>query len=109
MFVLDTNVISELMRPLPDAAVTAWVARCAASDLFTTAITEAELRYGVESLPRGKRRDMLAVGVERMLTGGFVNRILPFDSAAARFYATIAAVCRSSGRPISGYSSVWGA
>ena len=54
MFVLDTNVISELMCPRPDAAVTAWAALHATSDLFTTAVTETELHYGVESLPRGK-------------------------------------------------------
>ena len=102
MFILDTNVVSELMRPAPDPAIASWVAERATSSLFLTAVTEAELRFGLAVMPPGKRRDGLAAGLERMLETGFANRILPFDSAAARAYAGIAAArCRRGrlGRP----------
>ena len=98
MFILDTNVVSELMRPAPDPAIASWVAERATSSLFLTAVTEAELRFGLAVMPPGKRRDGLAAGLERMLETGFANRILPFDSAAARAYAGIAASRRRRGR-----------
>ena len=99
MFILDTNVVSELMRPAPDPAIASWVAERATSSLFLTAVTEAELRFGLAVMPPGKRRDGLAAGLERMLETGFANRILPFDSAAARAYAWIAAARRRRGQP----------
>ena len=99
MFILDTNVVSELMRPAPDPAIASWVAERATSSLFLTAVTEAELRFGLAVMPPGKRRDGLAAGLERMLETGFANRILPFDSAAARAYAGIAAARRRRGQP----------
>lgn len=101
MFVLDTNVVSELMRPAPEPAVASWVAGLATATLFLTAITEAELRFGLAVMPPGRRRDGLAAGLEWMLRPGFANRILPFDSAAARAYAEIAAARRAAGRPVS--------
>ena len=100
MFILDTNVVSELMRPAPDPAIASWVAERATSSLFLTAVTEAELRFGLAVMPPGKRRDGLAAGLERMLETGFANRILPFDSAAARAYAVIAAKRRFAGRAV---------
>ena len=100
MFILDTNVVSEFMRPAPDPTIASWVAGCATSRLFLTAVTEAELRFGLAIMPPGKRRDRLATGLERMLGMGFSNRILPFDSGAARAYAGIAAARRRLGRPI---------
>ncbi|MDE0150016.1 MAG: type II toxin-antitoxin system VapC family toxin [Rhodospirillaceae bacterium] len=100
MFVLDTNVASELMRPAPAPAVTAWVAQWDAEDLFLTAVGEAELRYGIAILPVGRRRNSLEASITRWLNLGFAERILPFDSAAARAYAEIAAVRRFAGRPI---------
>ena len=100
MFILDTNVVSELMRPAADPAVASWVAERATSGLFLTAVTEAELRFGLAVMPPGKRRDGLAKGLERMLETGFANRVLPFDGGAARAYAGIAAVRRQRGRPI---------
>ena len=99
MFILDTNVVSELMRPAPDPAIASWVAERATSSLFLTAVTEAELRFGLAVMPPGKRRDGLAAGLERMLETGFANRILPFDSAAARAYAGIVAARRRRGQP----------
>lgn len=101
MFVLDTNVVSELMHLAPEPAVASWVAGRATASLFLTAITEAELRFGLAVMPPGRRRDGLAAGLERMLRPGFANRILPFDSAAARAYAEIAAARRAIGRPVS--------
>ena len=100
MILLDTNVVSELMRPQPNAGVLDWAARQAASDLFLSTISEAELRYGVEILPAGERRDRLLDAVEAMLRDEFAGRILPFDSAAAQAYASIAAARRAAGRGI---------
>ena len=100
MIILDTNVVSELMRPAPDPAIALWVAERSTSSLFLTAVTEAELRYGLAVMPPGRRRDGLAMGLERMLKTGFANRVLPFDSGAARAYAGIAAARRRAGRPV---------
>ena len=101
MFVLGTNVASELMRLAPEPAVASWVAGRATASLFLTAVTEAELRFGLALMPPGRRRDGLAAGLERMLRPGFANRVLPFDSAAARAYAEIVAARRAAGRPVS--------
>lgn len=101
MIVLDTNVVSELTRPAPSSAVVGWVRRQAAFDLFLTAITEAELRYGVELLPAGRRRNAIFAEVEGVIGEDFAGRILPFDTDAARSYAEIAAARRAAGSPIS--------
>ena len=100
MYVIDTNVASELMRPVPQSAVAEWIAERDASEMFLTAVSEAELRYGVASVPAGRRRDMLEAAMNRWLERGFIERILPFDSAAARAYAEIGAGRRRAGRPI---------
>ncbi len=101
MIVLDTNVVSELMRPSPAASVVDWVAQQAATTLYFSTISEAELRYGVEVLPAGQRRAGLLAAIEEMLREDFAGRVLPFDSDAARAYAVIAAGRRDAGRPIS--------
>ena len=101
MIVLDTNVVSELLRPSPDRTVETWVADRPAADLYFSAVGEAELRYGVAILPAGRRRDALASAIEAILREDFDERILPFDSAAARAYATIAAARRAAGRTAS--------
>ena len=98
MVVLDTNVVSELMRLSPTPAVEAWVAGRSASSLFFSAVGEAELRYGVAIMPAGRRRDRLASEIEAMLRDDFEGRVLPFDSQAARAYAEIAAARRAAGR-----------
>ncbi len=100
MLVVDTNVLSELMRPSPNAAIASWIAERATSSLHLTAVSEAELRFGLAIMPPGRRRDGLAEGLERMLRTGFANRVLPFDSAAASAYAEIAAARRAMGRPM---------
>ena len=101
MFVLDTNVVSELMRPAPEPLIASWIPDRATSSLYLTAISEAELRFGLAVMPSGKRRDGLAAGLERMLRTGFASRNLPFDSAAVRACAVTAATRRAAGRSIS--------
>ena len=101
MILLDTNILSELMRPTPEAAVEQWLADQPAASVFISAITEAELRYGLALMPSGKRRSALAVEIEDMLGEDFSGRILPFDSPAAVAFAEIAAERRQTGRPIS--------
>lgn len=100
MIVLDTNVVSELLRPVPTPRVVDWYAGEAAPDAFVSAVTEAELRYGVAIMPAGRRRDSLATTIEGLLEREFADRILSFNSSAAKAYATIAAERRSAGRPI---------
>ena len=100
MVVIDTNVVSELMRPSPAPAVMAWFSRQDSGDLYLTAVSEAELRAGAAILPSGQRRDRLAAEVDAVVREDFAGRVLPFDSAAARTYAAIAASRRSVGRPI---------
>lgn len=100
MILLDTNVVSELMRTSPDPAVEAWTAGYDAEELFFSAAGEAELRYGAAILPAGRRRDTLFSDIEGMLQEAFGDRVLPFDSDAARSYGDIAAMRRSAGRPV---------
>jgi toxin FitB len=101
MILLDTNVISELMRAEPSLAVLDWFGAHEAADLFISAVTEAELRTGVAILPEGQRRNGLQSALDGMIEEDFPDRVLPFDSAAARAYADIAARRRAAGRPIS--------
>lgn len=101
MILLDTNVLSELMRPAPDPAVERWLAAQPDASLFISAITEAELRYGAALLPSGKRRSALTAEIDGMLEEDFDGRILPFDRLAAQAFAAIAADRRQAGRPIS--------
>jgi hypothetical protein len=82
MIILDTNVLSEIMRVNPAPPVAEWVVGQLRSELFTTAITEAEIFFGIQLLPLGKRRDSLLLAAEAILTDDFAGRILPFDSAA---------------------------
>jgi predicted nucleic acid-binding protein len=100
MILLDTNVISELMRAEPAQIVLDWFGQHDASDLFISAITEAELRTGVAILPDGQRRDRLQAAIDAMIDQDFQSRVLPFDSPAAKAYAEIAAQRRAAGRPI---------
>ncbi len=97
---VDTNVVSELIRKSPHPAVERWAANHSLDDLFFSAVGEAELRYGAVILAAGRRRETLMADIERMLHEAFEDRILPFDSAAALAYADIAGLRRSAGRPI---------
>ena len=101
MIVLDTNVVSELLRPAPSRQVEAWLSAQDGAQVYFTAVGEAELRHGVAVLPEGRRRTALTKAIEDILGEDFRGRILPFDSAAAKAYAAIAAERRAAGRPIS--------
>jgi len=101
MIILDTNVLSELMRPNPSPRVVTWVAKQPAAELVTTSITEAEIFYGIELLTKGKRREGLLAAAEAMFAEDLAGRIFGFDSDAARVFSRIAAHRRSLGRPIS--------
>ncbi len=100
MILLDTKVISELMRAEPAQIVLDWFGQHDAADLFISAITEAELRTGVAILPDGQRRDRLQMAIDAMIDQDFQGRIMPFDSLAAKAYAEITSQRRAAGRPI---------
>lgn len=93
---LDTRVVSELLRPSPNPAVEGWVAERPAAELYLSAVGEAELRYGVAMLPAGQREDALAAVIEGISQEDFKDRILPFDYDAARAYASITAAHRAA-------------
>ncbi|MFC4003611.1 type II toxin-antitoxin system VapC family toxin [Prauserella oleivorans] len=101
MIVLDTNVVSELMRREPEPRVVSWVDRFPPDDVFVTAVTAAELRYGAARLRDGRRKRELAVQVDALLTEDLQDQVLPFDDAAAVHYAEIAVARERDGRPIS--------
>lgn len=96
---LDTNVLSELMRSQPDAAVLNWFNEQAAR-IYTSTITEAEILLGIALLPNGKRRDALAQAAEQMFEEDFAGRCLPFDRKAAQEYALLVASRTKSGLPV---------
>lgn len=101
MIILDTNVISELMRDAPEPVVMRWLKAQPGASLFVTTISKAEILYGVEVMPRGKKRDALATEARAMFDEDFAERVLPFGGGAAVAYAVIAAERRRLGRPIS--------
>lgn len=101
MIVLDTNVISELVRNAADPGVVRWLDSLDASDIVLTAVTAAELLYGVARLPDGRRRRELRAKVDGLLTEEFGDRILPFDALAATHYADIVADRERTGLQIS--------
>lgn len=106
MIVLDTNVLSETLRPQPDAGALAWIAAQPATSLFTTAITRAEIMYGLRLLPQGRRRDNLCNAVTTIFDEDFAGRVLGFDDQAADVYADIAASRKQAGRPISQFDAM---
>lgn len=101
MIILDTNVLSELIKPRPNPQVVQWLNGLRNRDAFVTSISCAEMFSGVLSLPRGRRREALHAGVERLFNELFQGRSLPFDDGAARSYAEIVNLRQQSGRPIS--------
>ena len=101
MILLDTNIVSELLRKTPEPKVEAWLAAQNGSDIYLSVVSEAELRLGVAVMPAGRRRTALAAMMDDILQEDFRARILPFDSPAAVAYAAIAADRRAAGRPIS--------
>ncbi|MEP6832287.1 MAG: type II toxin-antitoxin system VapC family toxin [Gemmatimonas sp.] len=101
MIVLDTNVISELMRREPDARVMAWIAEQPSAGVFTTTLTQAEIFYDLALLSEGRRRDELIAAARPVFDVDLSGRILPFDTDAALAYPDIAAGRRLMGQPIS--------
>jgi toxin FitB len=97
VIVLDTNVVSEAMKPNPDPAVLAWLNQQAAETLYLPSVALAELLFGIAALPDGKGKDKLALVLEGLMAL-FDNRVLPFDSAAARCYAELAVTPKAGGR-----------
>ena len=98
MIVLDTNVISALMRSQPDQAVIAWLDRQPAESIWTTAITVFEIRFGLAILPSGKKRDALETAFDQALREDLGGRVLDFDATAAHEASRIAAHLRAAGR-----------
>jgi len=101
MIILDTNIISELMRPSPSPKVITWIDEQHTSTLFITSITVAEIRYGLNVLPKGQRRGSLEDAFERTIQTGFFHRVLDFDLSAANVYGPLMASRRSRGQPLS--------
>ncbi|MDR2000318.1 MAG: type II toxin-antitoxin system VapC family toxin [Zoogloeaceae bacterium] len=100
MILLDTNVISEPLKPRPDAAVLAWLDAQAVDTLHICAISMAELRYGVAIMPKGKRRDSLHQRLDERVMPMFAGRVLAFDAEAAAVYAELRARARATGKAI---------
>ena len=105
MIILDTNVLSETMKPQPSAEVFRWLASHPLEQIFTTTITQAEILYGLELVAKGKRRTALIAAIDAVFEEDFAGRILPFDIEAARAFAGIAAGRRASGRPIAQFDA----
>ena len=99
MMVLDTNVVSELMRAAPAESVMRWMADQPSASLYTTTITQAEILFGVALLPTGRRRASLLAAAEQMFEVDFAGKLLAFDSAAARTFAALASDRQRKGRP----------
>jgi predicted nucleic acid-binding protein len=105
VIVLDTNVLSEIIRPRPTATVVEWMTAQATADLYTTSVTEAEILYGILLLPAGRRRSALESAATSMFEDDFQGRVLGFGSETAPIYARIASDRRRAGRPISHFDA----
>jgi predicted nucleic acid-binding protein len=101
MILLDTNVVSEPMRQKPDPNVLAWLDAQAAESLYLTAVSLAELLLGIESLPAGRRRKVLASALDKQIVALFGERIVPFDVGAAQSFGKIVTTARRRGHLIS--------
>jgi predicted nucleic acid-binding protein len=100
MILLDTNVISEIMRPRPDSRVASWIQSLPRNEFWTSSVVVAELLSGIDLMPPGRRQEGLREAVEEMLTEDFHGQILSFDLAAARLYGQILSARQRMGRPI---------
>jgi predicted nucleic acid-binding protein len=105
VIILDTNVVSELMRPDPAPGVARWVRERDRVELRTTAVTVAEVRYGIARLPDGRRKQALAVAADGVFSA-FADQVLPVDATAAEQYAVIAGVRERAGKPIAGFDAL---
>ena len=100
MILLDTNVVSEPLKPAGDVGVLNWLDAQTIETLYLSAISLAELRFGIAALAPGKRRDTLNASLEQRILPLFAGRILPFDAAASEAYATLRALARAQGKAI---------
>ena len=100
MIMLDTNVLSALMRTNPEAAVVAWLDRQPADSVWLSSVTVFETRLGLALLPKGRRRSALEGAFDRVLAEDLANRVLDFDSMAAAAAAELAAERQKTGRPV---------
>jgi hypothetical protein len=101
VILLDTNVVSEAMRIVPDGGVLRWLNESETSDLYLSTISIAEISYGLQILPEGQRRDAISEGFEQFVNRGFSQRVLSFDEPAAIVYGEIMARTKKIGRPMS--------
>lgn len=101
MILIDTNVISELWKIEPDPGVLTWIDSQAIETLYLSAITAAELRFGVASMPEGKRRSIFQERLEQEVLPAFRGRVLPFDLEASQAYANLMARAKADGKAIS--------
>lgn len=99
MLMLDTNLLSEMMRPEPERKIADWIVRQPSDELFTAAVCQAEILAGLALLPSGRRRSDLEEAARAMFADDFGDRILPFDTEAASAYAEIFATRKKAGRP----------
>jgi predicted nucleic acid-binding protein len=106
MIVLDTNVLSEALRPSPSPVVMRWIASQYPEQVFTTTITQAEILFGLEIVPAGKRRNRLSGAIHDLFASEFHGRILPFDEEAAVVFPKIVAHRQAIGRPISQFDAL---
>jgi toxin FitB len=106
MIVLDTNIISELMRPTPNPGVVAWVAAQPRAILHTTYINQAEVFFGIANLPEGRRRTALTETARTIFAEDFSGRILSFSAGAASCYPEIVITRRRAGKPIEGFDAL---
>jgi len=106
MIVLDTNVLSEALRPVPEPSVLEWLANRPRASLFITTITRGEILYGIRLLADGKRRRGLWDVAKKIFDADFADQVLSFDSDAADMYADIAASRRTAGKPISQFDAM---
>lgn len=104
MIIVDTNVVSELMKPSPSALVIEWVRARTGSELFTTSITLAEVLYGIARLPGGRRKELLRSTASEVFAA-FEDQVLPFDSRAATHYADVVGGRDQIGLPIDGFDA----
>jgi|SRR5579859_6916231 len=104
MTILDTNVVSEMMRSVPDPSVLRWFANLTTDDAHVTAVTLAEILLGIELLPVGKRKEVLRAGAERTFAV-FAGRVLAFDEKAAPAFSSISSTRRKQGKPISQFDA----
>jgi hypothetical protein len=105
VIILDTNVVSELMRPEPAPQVAGWIRRRDRRELRMTAITLAEIRYGIARLPDGRRKQVLRDAADDIFRA-FSDQVLPVDEAAAEQYAVIASTRERAGKPIAGFDAL---